>query len=163
MSLVLAFGFSSRAQRLTLQEPNSIMSEWDYAANSLSRLCPAPVWDGWVFRDAVYDAESNTMLFLIQLKSLREDKPDLTGEEIKVETEKIIGYFKQGYQDLLNNESLYIDGDWMLYLSVGNLLEKLAKNGVNLQIVLLKPLKYNIIDFKEPMKVSPEELHSILK
>ena len=63
--------------------------------------------------------------------------------------------------NLKNNKSLYCDGDFMLYLSVGTLLHKLTMTDANLQIVLLKPDQECIIQKDIPMVVDGKEINRI--
>ena len=63
--------------------------------------------------------------------------------------------------NLKNNKSHYCDGDFMLYLSVGTLLHKLAMTDANLQIVLLKPDQECVIQKDIPMVVDGKGINRI--
>ena len=63
--------------------------------------------------------------------------------------------------NLKNNKSLYCDGDFMLYLSVGTLLHKLTMTDANLQIVLLKSDQECINQKDIPMAVDGKEINRI--
>lgn len=45
-------------------------SEIEYAVNLIRRISPTYMWDSWRFRDIMYEKESNTVYFVIQLKNI---------------------------------------------------------------------------------------------
>lgn len=139
------------------------ISEIEYAVKQIGRICPTYMWDSWTFRDIMYEKELNTVYFVIQLKNWREGKTVITPEKIKEQTTWIVANFKKGYESAISDKSLRCDGDFMLYLSVGTLLHKLAVTDVKLQIVLLKPDHECIIQKDTPMVMDGKEIDEILK
>ena len=159
-SLVLTFVSNANAQRISLPEHNSKTNEWEFAANCMQRLCPAAMWDGWILQDLGFDPENNTMYLLIQLPSLRDE--NLSEAKLKALVLFTLENIEKGYRGTLSEKSVYGDGDWMLYLTLGNLLHKLADNNVNVQFVFLKPTKCNIIGNDVDLLVPPAELQKAL-
>ena len=109
----------------------------------------------------MYEKESNTVYFVIQLKKRKNVNESITPEKMKEQTYWIVENFKEAYKSLISDKSLYCDGDFMLYLSVGNLLHKLAMTDANLQIVLLKPDQECIIQKDIPMVVDGKDINKI--
>ena len=109
----------------------------------------------------MYEKESNTVYFVIQLKKWKNVNESITPEKIKEQTYWIVENFKEAYESLICDKSLYCDGDFMLYLSVGTLLHKLAMTDANLQIVLLKPDQESIIQKDIPMVVDGKDINRI--
>lgn len=146
-----------------LKEPNSSTSEVEYAVECIQRICPTVVWDSWTFRDIMYDKESKTVLMVIQLKNWREKKnsQDITPEDIQKETKWIVANFKEAYQDLIASSEIFSDGDWMLYLSVGQLLKAIVKENTDLRIMLLKPDYLNQVSSEIPFVLSAEQIKKI--
>lgn len=146
-----------------LKEPNSSTSEVEYAVECIQRICPAVLWDSWTFRDIMYDKESKTVLMVIQLKNWHEKKnsQDITPEDIQKETKWIVANYKEAYQDLIASSEIFIDGDWMLYLSVGQLLKTMVKEDANLKIMLLKPDYMNQVSSEIPFVLSAEQIKNI--
>ena len=136
-------------------------SETKYTVKQISRICPTYMWDSWKFRDIMYEKESNTVYFVIQLKKWKNVNESITPEKMKEQTYWIVENFKEAYKSLISDKSLYCDGDFMLYLSVGNLLHKLAMTDANLQIVLLKPDQESIIQKDIPMVVDGKDINRI--
>ena len=159
-SLVFSFVFAVNAQRLSITEPNSNTNEWEFAANCMQRLCPTVMWDGWILQDIEFDPENNTMYLLIQLRSLRDE--NLSEAKLKALVLFTLENLEEGYRAMLSENTVYVDGDWMLYLTLGNLLHKLADNNVNVQFVFQKPTKYNIIGSDVDLLVPPAELQKAL-
>ncbi len=146
-----------------LKEPNSSTSEVEYAVECIQRICPTVVWDSWTFRDIMYDKESKTVLMVIQLKNWSEKKnsQDITPEDIQKETKWIVANFKEAYQDLIASSEIFSDGDWMLYLSVGQLLKAIVKENTDLIIMLLKPDYLNQVSSEIPFVLSAEQIKNI--
>ena len=137
------------------------VSEIDYAVKQISRICPTYMWDSWRFRDIMYEKESNTVYFIIQLRKWKDDNESITPEKMKEQTRWIVENFKEGYESVLSDKSIYCDGDFMLYLSVGTLLHKLETVDAKLQIVLLKPDYECIIQKDIPMVVDGKDINRI--
>lgn len=146
-----------------LKEPNSSTSEVEYAVECIQRICPTVVWDSWTFRDIMYDKESKTVLMVIQLKNWHEKKnsQDITPEDIQKETKWIVANFKEAYQYLIASSEIFSDGDWMLYLSVGQLLKAIVKENTDLRIMLLKPDYLNQVSSEIPFVLSAEQIKNI--
>lgn len=146
-----------------LKEPNSSTSEVEYAVEGIQRICPTVMWDSWTFRDIIYDKDSKTVLMIIQLKNWREkDNPqETTPEDIQKESEWIVANFKEAYQDLIKSSETFCDGDWMLYLSVGQLLKTMVKEDANLRIMLLKPDYMNQVSSEIPFELSAEQVKNV--
>ncbi len=146
-----------------LKEPNSSTSEVEYAVEGIQRICPTVMWDSWTFRDIIYDKESKTVLMIIQLKNWREkDNPqETTPEDIQKESEWIVSNFKEAYQDLIKSSEIFCDGDWMLYLSVGQLLKTMVKEDATLRIMLLKPDYMNQVSPEIPFVLSAEQIKNV--
>ncbi len=146
-----------------LKEPNSSTSEVEYAVEGIQRICPTVMWDSWTFRDIIYDKESKTVLMIIQLKNWHEkDNPqETTPEDIQKESEWIVSNFKEAYQDLIKSSEIFCDGDWRLYLSVGQLLKTMVKEDATLRIMLLKPDYMNQVSPEIPFVLSAEQIKNV--
>lgn len=157
--LVIICSLSSQANAQSNEE--RAISEIEYAVKQISRICPTYMWDSWKFRDIMYEKESNTVYFVIQLKKWKNVSESITPEKMKEQTYWIVENFKEAYESLISDKSLYCDGDFMLYLSVGTLLHKLAMTDANLQIVLLKPDQECVIQKDIPMVVDGKGINRI--
>lgn len=158
---LLSLLFTANAQRLTINEPTNYTNEWDYAADCVARLCPAPLWDNWIFKDIRFDRDTNTMYMVVE-RPYRDKGQELSDSQVKERAEWMVRNIEEGYRDIISSSSLLIDGDWMVYLTLGNLLPKLAENNVNLQFVFVKPLRDNIIDKDANFKLTPDQLRKII-
>lgn len=146
-----------------LKEPNSMTSEVEYAVEGIQRICPTVMWDSWTFRNIMFDKESKTVLMVIQLKNWREkdNSQETTPEDIQKESEWIVANFKEAYQDLITSSEIFCDGDWMLYLSVGQLLKTMVKEDATLRIMLLKPDYMNQVSPEIPFVLSAEQIKNV--
>ncbi len=144
-------------------DSESAKSEVELGVEGIQRLCPTGMWDHWIFRDILFDRESNTVLFVIQLRSWREKESakEVTEADVRKEAEWIVANFKEGYEGLIENPSVQCDGDFMLYLSIGTLFKQMEKDGVNLRIMLLKPDYANQVCGDFPMVLTSEQLKVI--
>lgn len=126
-----------------VEETVTAISEVEMGVNAIKRICPTLIWDGWKFRDIVYDKESDSVEMVIQLTStLSEDKMKQLSNSDKAKKEMadwIIANLNEGYEDLKANPRIMADGDFMLYLSVGTLLKQMEKDNVSLHINFLAP------------------------
>lgn len=138
-------------------------SDIELGVEGIRRLCPTGMWDHWTFRDILFDRESNTAVFVIQLRSWkeRESGKGATEADVLKETEWIVSNFKEGYEGLIENPSIQCDGDFMLYLSVGTLFKQMEKDGTNLRIMLLKPNYANQVYGDVPMVFASEQMKAI--
>lgn len=74
----------------------------------------------------------------------------------------IIENFKEAYRHTISDKELYGGGDFMLYLSLGILLHKLAATNTKLQIVLMKPENKCIIQEDTPLVMEGKDINEIL-
>ena len=68
--------------------------EIEQAVKQISRICPTYMWDSWRFRDIMYEKESNTVYFVIQLKNRKKVNESIKKNEsfsIKQPTCRVIG------------------------------------------------------------------------
>lgn len=146
-----------------LKEPNNSTSEVEYAVECIERICPTVMWDSWTFRNIMYDKESKTVLMVIQLKNWREKEKsqEITSGDVQKETERIVANFKEAYQELMASSEIFCDGDWMLYLSVGQLLKAVVKEEATLRIMLLKPDYINQVSSEIPFELSAEQIKNV--
>lgn len=140
---------------------NKAISEIEYAVKQINRICPTYMWDSWKFRDIMYEEELKTIYFVIQLESWENVNEGITPEKIKELTCWIVENFKEAYESSISDKNLYGDGDFMLYLSIGTLLHKLATADVKLQIVLLNPDQECLIQKDTPMVLDGKDINQI--
>lgn len=142
-------------------DSESARSDVELCVEGIHRICPTGMWDHWTFRDIMFDRESNTVLFVIQLHSWQENRTDSTEADALREAEWIVSNFKEGYQHASGDGCIRCDGDFMLYLSIGSLLKQMEKEGTNLRILLLKPDYLNQVFGEIPMVLSSEQLMAV--
>ena len=65
LGIICCLSFQAMAQ----SNGERTTSEIEYAVKQISRICPTYMWDSWRFRDIMYEKESNTVYFVIQLKN----------------------------------------------------------------------------------------------
>ena len=65
LGIICCLSFQAMAQ----SNGERTTSEIEYAVNQIRRICPTYMWDSWRFRDIMYEKESNTVYFVIQLKN----------------------------------------------------------------------------------------------
>ena len=140
-------------------------NEVELGVEGVSRLCPTGMWDHWTFRDIVYDRESNTVIFLIQLKSWNEERnrAAVTPEDARDQTEWIVKNIMEGYNELVKSPRVTCDGDFMLYLSLGTLLKQMEKDGTTLRIALLKPDYENLAIKDIPLILNSNEYKPLIE
>lgn len=164
MLMAMAFACVSNAYSKPLfPDSETAKSEVELGVEMIQRLCPTGMWDCWTFRDIVYDDDSKTVLFVVQLKSWRDktSQKEITEEDVLKKAQWIIANFKEGYEELIKNPSISCDGDFMLYLSLGTLLKQMEKDNVNLRIMLLKPDYLNQAFGDKPMILTSEQLKAV--
>lgn len=146
--------------------PNSrtATNDVELGVEGVARLCPTGMWDHWTFRDIVYDKESNTVMFVIQLNSWNEERngKSMTTEEAKKPTEWIVENIMEGYNELIKTPRIMCDGDFMLYLSLGTLLKQMEKDDTTLRIALLKPDYENLAIKDIPLTLTSSELKPLI-
>lgn len=162
MAVMLAFA-ASHAKTL-FPDSETAKNDVELGVEGIVRLCPTGLWVHWIFRDIMYDRESNTVVFVIQLHrwNERRDDKEFTEDEALKEAEWIVENIMKGYNALKESPRIMLDGDFMLYLSLGTLLNQMEKDGAALRIALLKPDYVNIVAKNTPMMLSPEELKPMI-
>ncbi|MCM1141404.1 MAG: hypothetical protein NC453_22780 [Muribaculum sp.] len=140
-------------------------AEVELGVEGIQRLCPTGMWDHWIFRDIMFDRESNTVLLVTQLDSWsdrREDKSKLLTEaDAKEYAYGIVSDIKTAYEDLIANPRIMCDGDFMLYLTLGTLFKQMEKDDVKLRIIFLKPDYTNQVFGDLPLELSSEQLKEV--
>lgn len=140
-------------------------NEVELGVEGVARLCPTGLWDHWTFRDIMYDKESNTMVFMIQLANWNEHRngKEIAEADAKKQTEWIVENIVKGYESLKGSPTIMCDGDFMLYLSLGTLLKQMEKDGATLRIMLLKPDFTNQVMGDIPLSLTPAELKPLIE
>lgn len=167
--LILAIFFvlwctvTSKAATL-FPDSKTATNDVELGVEGIARLCPTGMWDHWTFRDIVYDKESNTVVFVIQLNSWNEKRSgkEMTPEESEKQTVWIVENIMEGYNELIKSPRIMCDGDFMLYLSLGTLLRQMGKDGGTLRIALLKPDYENLAIKDIPLSLTSSELKHII-
>lgn len=139
-------------------------NEVELGVEGIVRLCPTGLWDHWTFRNIVYDRDSNTVILVIQLNSWKESRngKEITETDVQKQTEWIVKNIMEGYNELKQSPRIICDGDFMLYLSLGTLLNQMEKDGAILRIALLKPDYENLAVKSVPMTLTSEQLKCLL-
>lgn len=137
----------------------------ELGVEGIARICPTGLWDHWTFRDVMYEQDSNTVVFVIQLYSWNKSNNgvDITASEAQEQTKWIVENIMKGYNALIESPRTYCEGDFMLYLSLGTLLKEMEKNGTTLRIMLLKPDYENLAIKKAPMMLTPAQLKPLVQ
>lgn len=145
-------------------DSKQVTNDVELGVEGISCLCPTGMWDHWTFRDISYDKENNMVVFVIQLNSWNAERNDkeVTEEDVKKQTEWIVGNIMEGYDELIKSPRIMGDGDFMLYLSLGTLLKQMEKDGAALRIVLLKPDYENLAIKDIPLTLTSSELKQIV-
>lgn len=166
ISMILAMIVSFATHAKTIYPDSATASnEVELGVEGISRLCPTGLWDHWTFRDIMYDKESNTVVFVIQLASWNERRnggKKLTEEDAKRQTEWIVQNIMEGYTGLTISPQIMCDGDFMLYLSLGTLLKQMEKESTTLRIMLIKPDYTNQVMGDIPLSLTPAELKPLI-
>lgn len=134
----------------------------ELGVEGIARLCPTGLWDHRTFRDIVYDKESNTVVFVIQLNRWNEIGKEVTAEEAKKQTEWIVENIMRGYNELTKSPRIACDGDFMLNLSLGTLLKQMEKDGTTLRMALLKPDYENLAIKDSPLILNANDLSTLI-
>lgn len=134
----------------------------ELGVDGIKRICPTFMWDSWIFRDIVYDKGNDAVVFVIQLSSWNEsqDEKEITEKDAKKQVMWIVKNIMEGYNELKQTPHIMCDGDFMLYLSLGTLLNQMNEDGAALRINLLKPDGETILI---PMSLTGSELKSLIK
>lgn len=164
MILAMIVSFATHAKTI-FPDSETAANEVELGVEGISRLCPTGLWDHWTFRDIMYDRESNTVVFVIQLASWNERRnggKKLTEEDAKRQTEWIVQNIMEGYTGLTISPQIMCDGDFMLYLSLGTLLKQMEKESTALRIMLIKPDYTNQVMGDIPLSLTPTELKPLI-
>lgn len=153
----------SQAKEL-FPDSETAKNDVELGVEGIARLCPTGLWDHWTFRDIVYDRDSNTVVFVIQLNSWREprDGKEITEADAQKQTEWIVENIMEGYNELKQSPRIKCDGDFMLYLSLGTLLNQMEKDGATLRIFLMKPDYENLAVKDIPMALTSEQIKHLI-
>lgn len=167
ISMILAMIVSFATHAKTIYPDSATASnEVELGVEGISRLCPTGLWDHWTFRDIMYDKESSTVVFVIQLPNWNERRnvsKEFTDEDAKQQTEWIVQNIVKGYESLKQDPTIMCDGDFMLYLSLGTLLKQMEKDGSTLRIMLLKPDFTNQVMGDIPLSLTSAELKPLIE
>lgn len=165
LSLVLLMSIAIADAKPLIPDSETAKSEVELGVEGIQRLCPTGMWDHWIFRDIMFDRESNTVLMVIQLNSWSERNEEKIKRATQVEAFKqaewIVSNIKEGYEDLIANPQIMGDGDFMLYLSLGTLFKQMEKDGVTLRIMLLKPDYANQVLGDLQLELTAEQLKEV--
>jgi len=165
LSLVMMFCITAALAKPLFPDSGPAKSEVGLGVEGVQRLCPTGMWDHWIFRDIMFDRESNTVLLIVQLNSWSERKEEkskqATAADALKQAEWIVSNFKTGYEDLIAEPQIICDGDFMLYLSIGTLFKQMEKDGTNLRIMLLKPDYANQAFGGIPLELSSEQFKEV--
>ncbi len=162
--LILGCAISAKANGnlpLSIQEPTSD-NEFQYAVKMIQRICPTVIWDSWVFRQIWFDEEDQSIVMAIQPHNY--DGP-ATQADIENETEIVLKNFAEAYSMIPKEHSVLVDGDFMLYMSVGTLLHCLSesKSDIGLRIIFLKPDNQCLINPEEPQRIANTKLRQMIQ
>lgn len=162
---VMLISFDNAEAKQLFPDSDTAKSDVELGVEGIQRLCPTGMWDHWIFRDIIFDQESNTVLLVIQLNnwSHRNEAKvkDATEMEALQQAKWIVSNFKTGYEAIIKNPSIQCDGDFMLYLSVGTLFKQMEKDDVKLRIMLLKPDYTNQVFGDLPLELSSQQLEDV--
>lgn len=165
LSLVMMFSITLAEAKPLFPDSETAKSEVELGVEGIQRLCPTGMWDHWIFRDIMFDRESNTVIMVVQLNNWDDDSErhvsKVTNDEALKEAEMIVANFKTAYEDLIAYPRIMCDGDFMLILSVGTLFKQMEKDGTNLRIMLLKPNYANQVFGDIPLELSSHQLKEI--
>ena len=63
------FTFTACQAKELFPDSETAKNDVELGVEGIARLCPTGLWNHWIFRDLVYDRDSNTVVFVIQLNS----------------------------------------------------------------------------------------------
>lgn len=144
-------------------ESKTAVNQIDYGVQSISRLLPSGLWDSWTFRDIFYNADTNTVYWVIQWNRRIKNNEQPSADEIQKTTRFIVENVMKGYDDVIKNSTIVGDGDYMLYLALGILLKKMEQDKTSLEIILLKRNDECLVNKGEPMKLDYTQLKEFVK
>lgn len=156
-------GFAIAEAKPLFPDSETAKSEVELGVEGIQRLCPTGMWDHWIFRDIMFDRESNTVEMVVQMDSWEPKSPGQIIPENYVQEFKlsIVRDLKFAYADCIAHPGIYHDGDFMLYLSLGTLFKQMEKDDTNLRIVLLKPDYANQVFGDMPLEISSQQMKNV--
>ena len=135
--------------------------EIKYGVKQISRICPTFMWDSWSFKGISYDKEKNIVTITIQMKRKKALRQAPTSEEMSNAANCIVEKFMEGYEMIPFENSIFVDGDFMLYLFVGTLLRRMTDTSTSLEIELLDSTGAKT--FPVTPTIKPDKLKSLVK
>ena len=117
----------------------------EFGVKQINRICPTYIWDSWTFKAVEYNKKENALTFIIQLRRWNKKKEPTSIEELDRNAKWIIENLIEGYNTVISGKEIAVDGDFMLYGAVGNLLHYVANTETKTNIVILKPDKESIV------------------
>ena len=137
--------------------------EYKWATEQIQRICPTCMWDSWVFRQIWYDEDDKSVVFAIQLDGPLDANYLESKTGGKSLTQFTLEGFCEGYKLIQDEHSCLVDGDFMLYLSIGFLLNNLkqSKEEVGLRMIFFQPDSYGIINENDPGRITGDSLKQL--
>lgn len=128
----------------------------------IQRLCPAPLWDGWYFKEISYDQKADMVEIIIKLPNYKEKLADgLSPANSKAFAKEITAELKGIYDYLIKIPGLDGEGDYMLYFGLGKLFYYMEKFEIGLKITLIN-VDYNGNVFnKIPLRLTAKEFREV--
>ena len=108
-----------------------------YGVDQIARICPTFIWDGWDLKKIRYDKERNCVTITIKLSNSSSSSMILSSEDMNETGTWIIENFMKGYVLVPEENTLFVEGDFMLYLSIGKLLTRMPDLDTCLKFVFL--------------------------
>ena len=132
-----------------------------YGVSQVSRICPTFLWDSWTFKGIGYDKARNCVTMTIQLSKGKMPEKTPSAVEMNETAYWIVKEFMEGYEMIPSENSIFADGDFMLYLSIGTLLRRMPDAEASLEIVLLGCMGTNISPVVPVIK--PDKLKALVQ
>jgi hypothetical protein len=117
----------------------------EFGVKQISRICPTFIWDGWKFKGIEYNKRDDVLTLIIQIRRWNADKAPTSIEEVDKNAKWIIESLMKGYNMVISDKEIAGDGDFMLYFSVGNLLQYVSNTDTKTNVMILKPDKESIV------------------
>ena len=134
--IVMIFACFGSKAALLYPDSETASNEVELGVEGIARICPTGLWDHLEFRDIEYDKDSATVTFVISLPNIEvhDNGNEPIEKDSKCLKEWVVKNIMAGYGDLISNSRINVDGDFILYLSLGTLLQQIEKDRVNLRI-----------------------------
>lgn len=147
---------------LSIKEP-SFDNEYQYAVEMIQRICPTIMWDSWVFRQIWFDEDDNSIIMAVQPYGFDTEQP-VTTKEIERQTEWVLQNFEDGYKDILQENTVLCDGDFMLFMSIGKMLHCIreSKSNVGIRVIFLKADSDCLINPADSQRITDSKLKSLI-